>query len=636
MNSSLADFLGESAAGLLEEVVVTGTRTEKLLSKSPVTIDVISGADIETISMGTLEQTLDFIPGVYLSRSQKQGYNILMRGFDGDRVLVLVDGQRLLSPTGSSVDFAQISALNIERIEVVRGAASALYGSAAMGGVINIITSNRPGNRFKASYKTGANADNENEELTAQTSVTASVDIQNWGFEIYHQVLDDPSFDPDRNDARELSADNEKSISQIKVNYRADEFDLRYKFQSFNENKNHVFGRFPGGGDNYYISDVKKDSHGFIVEFGVVEIKAQNIKHYETSGNRQCQRTADIEMSELDSQYTWGVDEDEWVAGIHYYADGLDQRNLCSGANEVDNKSVDGVEGFVQRDWIYKDDFEFVVGFRVQNDSGYGSHSAFRTNMKVDFDIGKVDTLTWRVSFGEGYRVPNIKERYFKFDHRNLGYEIQGDESLLPEESLSLSSDLEWAVEASSDVKITTGLGLHFTKGKNFLDAVFNPTKSANDDGDVDIYEYQNFKKTRIQGVDLDVSFKWKRQTLKVSYNYLDARDLASDQRLKNRPYHQIKTNLNYEISNADVNLLFYSVYQKGQAFDEGLIASNNEFTTINFTLAHTWSKNLSWKIGVENMLNVHREYDFNNGTEFDPRPDRGRYMFVNVELNIE
>lgn len=614
--------------------MVTGTRTEKLLSESPVSIDVISGVDIETISMGTLEQTLDFIPGVYLSRSQKEGYNILMRGFDGDRVLVLIDGQRLLSPTGSSVDFAQISALNIERIEVVRGAASALYGSAAMGGVINIITSKRPGNRLRAVHKTGANVDNENEELTAQTSVTASIDIQNWGFEIYHQVLDDPSFDPDRSDPKELAADNEKAITQIKVAYRADEFDLRYKFQSFTENKNHVLDRFPGGGDNFYVSDVKKDSHGVIAEFGVMDIKAQNIRHREISGNRQCLRTADIEMSEIDSQYTWGVDADEWVAGIHYYADGLDQINLCSGESEVDNKSVDGIEGFIQRDWNVKENVEFVVGFRVQNDSGYGSHTAFRTNMKYDFLTNSTDTLTWRVSLGEGYRVPNIKERYFKFDHRNLGYEVQGDENLLPEESLSLSSDLEWVLDGWHDVKITTGLGFHFTKGKNFLDTVLNPEKSAAEG--VDIYDYQNFKKTRIQGVDLDASIKWKKQTYKVSYNYLDARDLASDQRLKNRPYHQIKTNLNYDIPSLDIRLLFYAVYQKDQEFDSSLFAVNNEFTTINFTLSHTWSKNFSWKVGVENMLDVHRSYDFNNGEEFDPRPDCGRYVFVNLELNID
>ncbi len=123
-----------------EHIVVTGTRTAKLLSNSPVLVDVIDGEIMAKVSQGTLAQALNYIPGVVVKRSAKDGYNIQMQGFDGDHVLVLIDGQPIISPTGSSADLDQVPASNIAQIEVIRGAASVMYGSSAMGGVINIIT----------------------------------------------------------------------------------------------------------------------------------------------------------------------------------------------------------------------------------------------------------------------------------------------------------------------------------------------------------------------------------------------------------------------------------------------------------------------------------------------------------------
>jgi outer membrane receptor for ferrienterochelin and colicins len=121
-----------------EHIVVTGTRTAKLLSNAPVLVDVIDGGTIAKISQGTLAQALNYILGIVIKRSVKDGYNIQMQGFDGDHVLVLIDGQPIVSPTGSSADLDQIPASNIAQIEIIRGAASVMYGSAAIGGVIPI------------------------------------------------------------------------------------------------------------------------------------------------------------------------------------------------------------------------------------------------------------------------------------------------------------------------------------------------------------------------------------------------------------------------------------------------------------------------------------------------------------------
>lgn len=104
------------AEGDLERVVITGTRTPKLLASSPVKVDVVDKEDIARLSKGTLRQVLEVMPGVVVRRSQKDGYNVQLNGFNGDHVLVLINGQPFISPTGSSVDLDQISVANIKQL----------------------------------------------------------------------------------------------------------------------------------------------------------------------------------------------------------------------------------------------------------------------------------------------------------------------------------------------------------------------------------------------------------------------------------------------------------------------------------------------------------------------------------------
>jgi outer membrane receptor for ferrienterochelin and colicins len=101
----------------------------------------VTREEIERTHARDLSQALEDVPGLLLRETHgKQGQEVWMQGFDSDRVLILINGERLTSTTGSTVDLTQISTANIERIEIVKGATSALYGSDAMGGVINVIT----------------------------------------------------------------------------------------------------------------------------------------------------------------------------------------------------------------------------------------------------------------------------------------------------------------------------------------------------------------------------------------------------------------------------------------------------------------------------------------------------------------
>lgn len=127
----------------LGEVVVTGTRTPKFLKNTPIQTRVISAKEIARLDATNVQDLLQQeLPSVEFSYAMNQQTHLNFSGFGGQGVLFLVDGERLAGETMDDVDFTRLSMDNVERIEIVKGAASALYGSNATGGVINIITKN--------------------------------------------------------------------------------------------------------------------------------------------------------------------------------------------------------------------------------------------------------------------------------------------------------------------------------------------------------------------------------------------------------------------------------------------------------------------------------------------------------------
>lgn len=128
----------------LQEMVVTATKNEKKAEEAPASVTVVSGEEMALRNLETVDDALNNIAGLFVKRSKglmDATTSVRMRGFNGDKyTLVLLDGQPLNSAYTGDVEWGALPTDNIERIEVIRGPASALYGGNAMGGVINIIT----------------------------------------------------------------------------------------------------------------------------------------------------------------------------------------------------------------------------------------------------------------------------------------------------------------------------------------------------------------------------------------------------------------------------------------------------------------------------------------------------------------
>ncbi|VCU68876.1 Colicin I receptor precursor [Pigmentiphaga humi] len=436
----------------LAPVVVTGTRTEKTLDDTPIRTEVVTREEIERTHARTLTQALENIPGLQLREIHgKSGYELSLQGLSSDQVLVLIDGLPISASTGSTVDLSQYLLTDIDHIEVVKGATSAQYGSSAMGGVINVITRKaQPGLSGTATLDAGSYGDqnakggswrpaNRHGQLTLQGG------NERLRARIAADIIDDDGFavDPDSWSRQQYTARVDWLPSAAQSYwldgsvYREDDTQRYTTFVPPNllpqrKTENITRDRLAGGGQ----WDL---SNGTRLQLKGVGERYDSTSQAYSNEFPTTHRTAKQQMGHLTAQVDLPAWRNQlWQFGADYHYEELKQDN--NGVSEFLNKgTVDrsSKEVFAQNDIIFNDTWELLLGARYQDDSDFGGHFAPKASLR-----GKLlETRDWsgvlRASVGQGYRVPNLKERYYLFDHSALGYMVLGNPNLKPESSNS-------------------------------------------------------------------------------------------------------------------------------------------------------------------------------------------------------
>lgn len=211
----------------LDNIIVSATKTAREIAKTPVSAEVITQADIEKMGAKTLKDVFLNLPGVFINPKADK---ISIRGVGGKGTLLLIDGRRIGGEYSNVYENNRISANSIERIEIVKGPAGALYGSSALGGVINIITK-KPENGFEGSMaaSTGANTsgygritqvDGDVRGRSGKTSYSAWFSAQKAGSYTENEVAQikvPRGLTSDENSSTELSAQQKQQLKQQKV-----------------------------------------------------------------------------------------------------------------------------------------------------------------------------------------------------------------------------------------------------------------------------------------------------------------------------------------------------------------------------------------------------------------------------------
>lgn len=420
----------------LDEVVVTGTRTPKFLKDTPIQTRVINAKEIARLDATNVQDLLQQeLPGVEFTYAMNQQTHLNFSGFGGQGVLFLVDGERLAGETMDDVDFTRLSMDNVERIEIVKGAASALYGSNATGGVINIITkkSQKP-----VTLNVNARYAKHNEQ---RYSGTFGLNGKHWNnmFTVNFNRMDNY-------DVHSASNPTTRIISTVYGDKT-----INFKDQLvWSPNKNfHLSGRA-----GYFFRETVRSadqperyrdfSGGFGLQWNISEHDdfqaSYAFDQYDKSDYQRITKLDIRDYSNVQNSlrllYNHTFDRgDVLTIGSDFMHDYLYNTNL-----ENETRNQNSWDLFGQYDWRISDQWEAVGAVRYDYFSdGKESH----VTPKLNVCYKPLYNLSIRAGYGMGFRAPTLKEKYYNFDMAGI-WIVEGNANLKSEVSHNFNLSAEY------------------------------------------------------------------------------------------------------------------------------------------------------------------------------------------------
>ncbi len=628
-----------------EVFVVTGTKTEKLLSDTPVRTEVVTAEQLASMHATDLKQALEQVPGVTLTpvHGKQGGYEISMQGFGGNRVLVLIDGMPISPSTGSTTDLSQYGIVNIKQIEIVRGSVSALHGSEAMGGVINVIT-HTPEHGFGSELTLqGGSYDqyDQADTLPNNANVRAKGHIaSDWGFAMVavdHRDFggsdmrsDVPGYDNFSGTKTNLSTtlaiefDNGGLLS-INPSYYKEDRERIYAVQGTSipwvrkletglATREHLNVRYRGN----IAEDIYLSSYVMMEEYDEkTTLGATDKSSFETK------RHAIQELNKAEAQIDFPLGDKHLVTlGAVGLYNSLQQ--FKNGVSELksDKEDRSSVEFFLQDDFFINDQLELLTGFRAQEDSDFGFHFAPKINVMYTPTALADNDVKVRSGFGYGYRVPNLKERHFIFDHSNLGYMVLGNSELKPETSRSL----QLGVESTFFDYLTGDINLYHHDTEKLIGTDFSHTQQG-----VAIYKYKNFNETKQSGLDAHLRFKRVGDfSGSLSWSYLNAKISDTSKYIPKYPKSQAKLNVNYHLDALATELSLFARFEGESYADSGNTRISPSHAVYNLK-ANTWiGEHVKVFGGIDNLTDETKDFA---KADSDVRPSTGRFIYLGLTV---
>lgn len=478
----------------LDEVVVTGTRTPKFLKDTPIQTRVINAKEIARLDATNVQDLLQQeLPGVEFTYAMNQQTHLNFSGFGGQGVLFLVDGERLAGETMDDVDFTRLSMDNVERIEIVKGAASALYGSNATGGVINIITkkSQKP-----VTLNVNARYAKHNEQ---RYGGTFGLNGKHWNnmFTVNYNRMD--NYDVH-------SASN--PVTRIISTVYGDKT-INFKDQLvWCPNKNfHLSGRA-----GYFFRETVRSadqperyrdfSGGLGMQWNISEHDdfqaSYAFDQYDKSDYQRITKLDIRDYSNVQNSlrllYNHRFDRgDVLTIGSDFMHDYLYNTNL---ENETRNQNTWDLFG--QYDWRISDQWEAVGAVRYDYFSdGKESH----VTPKLNVCYKPIYNLSIRAGYGMGFRAPTLKEKYYNFDMAGI-WIVEGNANLKSE----VSHNFNLSAEYTKGHYNLTG-SVYYNKVKNKLATSAPYFKTPNDK--LPYLPYANLDDYSVCGGEIGAQAKW-------------------------------------------------------------------------------------------------------------------------------
>ncbi len=479
------------------EIVISATLTEMDIADAPGSVEVVTAREIADMNAQTAAEALETAVGLVVSRESGRVQVPSIRGARSKHALVLLDGRRLAFGFNDLIDLRQIPTVMIERIEIVRGPASALYGSDALGGVVNIITKAPPAEwSGMVSGQFGINRDGEADEYIGGASVGGALD--RFRFLLSAELRRKDGWDADGT----LPDDGfEEKPRFVAGRFAFDATDNQRLSGGFEYTEN----SFTGG--QFFENAARErradeDRHGYFLQYDLrfaqlhtLMLRANRSAYrnelgfdpFAASGERRIEQ----DTNQFEARYSgFFLDRHLVTLAGEYRRDGLDNEVLEIATNEnVENFSL-----FLQDEFNIFDPLYLVAALRYDHHSEFGSRWSPKASLVYEIGRG----LRLKGSVGKGFRAPSLTE-LFVTSFRRRGREVfAGNPNLKPETSTSY----EIGVQGERD-RFHAGLTLFRTEVDDLIEPVLERTEGTGP-GRMDFFEYRNIAEATQQGVEVE------------------------------------------------------------------------------------------------------------------------------------
>ncbi|MBQ6669458.1 MAG: TonB-dependent receptor [Deltaproteobacteria bacterium] len=623
---------------VLEPVVVTATRMETPLQEVIGSCTVITAEEIAAKQYRTVQEALKSVPGLDVVRAGALGQqtSVFLRGGNSEHVLVLIDGVVANDPSmpGRNFDFAHLTTDNVERIEVMRGPQSVLYGSDAMTGVIQIITRKGQGGPHAHVALEGGSF----RTLRESAAVSGSKKRVNYALAV------------SRTDSDGISAAAKKDGNHEHDGYQNTAVSLRLGVQPTEKSYIDFIGRYqdtrtemdnfggPLGDDpnslaNAHFLHLRLQGGLRLWDDRLDTRLAASLADYRRKydNDTDASHPGDSSYSTYDSslyKFEWQNDLRlaEWNTlslGAEYQEEEMKSRytseSVYYGMSYVSSerfpeKSRSLSSVYLQEQLQWQKRYFITLGARLDEHEDFGSKATWKAAAAY---IVPVTESKLSVSYGTAFKAPSLYQLYAHTDY------VQGNRHLDPEENRGWDIRLE---QPLWERRIVLSAAWFQNDFKNLI------TTDLDENW---VYRYVNVNRARARGVELEARIAPVEQLeFSASYTYTDTEDRETGLDLLRRPRHKFAFNTHWQVLEslgADLQLLcvgrrrdtFYNeaTYESGRVTLAG-------YALLNAAISWDVTKNVQLQARVENLLDRDYEEVWGYGT-----PGIGAYAGIRVGI---
>ena len=655
---------------LLEVKVVTATRTERVLSSLPLPISIITAKEIEKTGVTRLNEILSEQTGIILIPDESGFEGIQIQGLDAAYTLVMIDGVPIVGRNAGVLDLSRISVGNIDRIEILKGASSALYGSEAMGGVINVITKKPKkdmlSGNFSYRYATFNTNDLNANLLWKKNRFSANV---------FTNFYSSDGFDLDKT----TPLKNVEKFYNYTINPKlyydfSEKVKLIVSNRFYNQNMNNVAlietENYKGDAkEKEWNSQVKvehKLNPKLYFEYELYATNYKNNSFLEDESKVLYDRTFYNQwLFRPEIRTTFSINKNKLTAGIGMNKETLD-RTYFNAIVKFNSQYV-----FVQYDYNPNQKWNILAGFRYDNHSEYSSQLS--PKLALNYKINTNFSL--KTSVGYGYKAPDFRQLYFDFTNPSVGYTVLGynvaearlnemqDQILKKESGINFDEPLQ----AESAVNFNFGTFYKKQKFKLEVNAFYNSIHNLIDTRAVaqknngqSIFSYFNTNAVFTYGLEMNSNYNFTKDVMvSFGYQYLTAKDKSISDHfqdyqyirnnelqtikidksdyfgLYNRSKHTANIKLLYTIltikTNINLRIFYRSKYgmfdsNGNQILDKYDTFVDDYFIT-NLSASKYISDTLLFQIGANNLLDYKEPNQIPNLS--------GRQLFARIQFNF-